>query len=88
MATIGVGIGAAVGLRYGVQPLPNRPGDLATITDLFDRIATAQGGRADTPGNWPADRAALIAELATQIYTFQTTNNMATVAPSGGSLAS
>jgi len=90
MATIGVGIGAAVGLRYGVQPLPNRPGDLATITDLFDRIATAQGGRADTPGNWPADRAALIAELATQIYTFQTTNNMATVDgaidPGGGTL--
>ncbi|GLS21818.1 hypothetical protein GCM10007874_48350 [Labrys miyagiensis] len=90
MATQRVSIGAAVGLRNGVQPMPNRNIDLATISDLLDRIPTASGGTADSPGAWPIDRDSLISEIAGQINTFQTTNDMASadsvVDPGGGTL--
>lgn len=70
-----VSISAAVGIRNGVQMMPNTPGDLAKITDLFDRIHVRDGGTMEIGGLWQTERMALISELAAQIVTFQTTNN-------------
>lgn len=75
MATQFVSIGAAVGTRNGVTPLPNRDVDLATITDLFDRISSDNGGTTGVPGAWATDRATLIAEVTVQIEIFQKANN-------------
>jgi hypothetical protein len=79
MATQSVGISAAVGTRNGVQQLPNQPGDLAIITDLFDRITSQNGGTSDVPGSWPVDRISVISQVTAQIQVFQSTNNMAVV---------
>ncbi|HXI19700.1 MAG TPA: hypothetical protein VNH46_01360 [Gemmatimonadales bacterium] len=51
--------------------MPNRPGDLKTIADLFDRISSADGGTADVAGIWATDRNVLIAEVTAQILLFQ-----------------
>jgi hypothetical protein len=79
MATQTVSISASVGTRNGVTPLPNRGADVATITDLFDRISSQNGGTSDVPGVWPTDSATLIAQVTSQIQTFQTTQTMATI---------
>ena len=91
MAQIAVGISAAVGTRHGITPLPNLPGDLDIIKDLFDRIPMASGGTfeiANVP--WQSDRTLLIAEITGQIAVFQGTNPPATVDmaidPRGGTL--
>jgi len=76
MTILSVTIRAAVGTRNGVVPLPNLNDDLATVTDLFDRISSQNGGTADVAGQWPADRTTLIAQVTGQIWTFQTTNQM------------
>src|SRR5580698_5364091 len=91
MATQSVSISAAVGTRNGVTALPNQKSDLDTITDLFDRITSQNGGTADVSGQWPTnDRNALIAQVTVQIKVFQATNHMGTVDsaidPGGGTL--
>lgn len=67
-------ISAAVGVRNGQAIMPNTPGDLAIVTDLFDRIPVANGGSAEIGGLWATERTALIAEVTAQIVTFQTVN--------------
>lgn len=79
MAAIAVSIREPVGLRKGTTRLPNRPDDLSAICELFDRIPVAKGGCKEIGGLWASNREALIAEIATQIATFQTANAMATV---------
>ena len=79
MATQSVSIGAAVGTRNGVVPLPNQTADLATVTDLFDRINSGNGGTSDIPGPWATDRNLLISEVTGQIAVFQSTNQMPVV---------
>lgn len=67
MATVAVCIGAPVGRRNGVLPLPNQKADLATITDLengraFKRACTllpASAGR-------ESSEAAVVRRHATQ----------------------
>ena len=80
----------AVGVRNGTQMMPNNPADIRTITGLLDRIPTANGGTAATPGLWVTDRSALIAQVTIAITAFQTINNRpvidGVVDPGGGSL--
>src|SRR5215475_13735406 len=79
MATQSVSINAPVGTRNGITSLPNRAPDLATVTDLFDRITSQNGGTSDVPGSWPTNRADLIAQVTAQIAIFQSANRMRTV---------
>ena len=74
MAIDSVSLSAPVGTRNGTVTLPNLAADLATITDLFDRIPSANGGTAGIAGHWPIERGALIAEVTRQIATFQSSN--------------
>jgi hypothetical protein len=69
-------ISQAVGVRNGVAMMPNNAADLQTVTGLLDRIASAQGGTADTPGLWPTDRTSLISAATADIVTFQTINQL------------
>jgi len=71
MATQSVSISAPVGTRNGITPLPNQGAEVATITDLFDRIASQDGGTSDVPGVWPTGRVSLIGQVTAQIQTFQ-----------------
>lgn len=90
MARVSASISAAVGIRYGSAVMQNRPADLKTITDLFDRIRSADGGTRDVPGMWATERRALIAELTAQILAFQTAHQRpvkdGVVDPDGGTL--
>jgi hypothetical protein len=79
MATQSVSIGGPVGTRNGVPALPNQSADLATITDLFDRITSQNGGTSDISGSWPTDRSTLIDQVTGQIAVFQSTNHIGTV---------
>src|ERR1700722_5728739 len=83
-------ISAPVGVRNGLAQMQNNPKDLATVTDLFDRIHVAQGGSAEIGGVWPSERTALIAEVAAQIVTFQKINKRpvidGVIDPGGGTL--
>jgi hypothetical protein len=83
-------ITAPVGTRNGQTVMPNRPPDVAVITDLFDRIHVANGGTAEIGGLWATDRAMLIAEVTAQIIVFQTANKRpvidGVVDPGGGTL--
>jgi len=45
--------------------MQNRPADLATVTDLFDRIPFGRGGTKEIGGLWAIERNALIAEVTT-----------------------
>ena len=76
MSVVVVSIRSSVGLRNGTTRLPNRPEDMATIQDLFDRIPVSSGGSKEIAGVWATDREPLIQELATQIAAFQTANSM------------
>jgi hypothetical protein len=71
--------------------MPNLPGDLSTVTELFDSILIANGGSAEIGGVWAGERNALIAEVTAQIVTFQTVNNRpvidGVIDPGGGTLA-
>lgn len=58
-------IGAPVGIRNGKTVMQNRPADLATVTDLFDRIPFGRGGTKEIGGLWAIERNALIAEVTT-----------------------
>ena len=78
MAKESVSISLPVGTRNGKTPLPNASGDLATVTDLFDRIPSANGGTSDVAGQWPTERNALIAEVTRQIGAFQSANRSLT----------
>jgi hypothetical protein len=90
MASTTVRINAPVGIRYGKSVMANQPGDLATVTELFDRIAFADGGTREIGGLWATDRSALIAEVTAEIVRFQTTNKRPVVDgvidPGGGTL--
>ena len=90
MASKAVGIGAPVGIRTGQAPMPNNPKDLATITELLDRIPVSRGGSAEIGGVWATDRNFLIAEVTAQIITFQTVNQRKVIDgvldPTGGTL--
>src|SRR5205809_791135 len=55
--------------------MPNTPGDLAKITDLFDRIHVRNGGTMKIGGLWQTQRVALISEPAAQFRPCQTTSN-------------
>ncbi|MGH7467861.1 MAG: hypothetical protein ACRENP_07705 [Longimicrobiales bacterium] len=70
--------------------MTNQPGDLTTITDLFDRIAFSDGGTREIGGLWATERALLIAEVTAEIVRFQTINNRPVVDgvidPGGGTL--
>lgn len=79
MARQAVQIMAAVGKRNGITPLANQAQDVATITDLLDRIGPLDGGTAGAPGNWALDQPTLIEELSVQIGVFQTVNQFAKV---------
>jgi hypothetical protein len=90
MAITSVRINAPVGTRYGKTVMPNQPGDLATVTDLFDRIPFAKGGTREIGGLWANNRALLIAEVTTEIVRFQTVNKRpvidGVIDPAGGTL--
>ncbi len=90
MASVSSTITAPVGVRNGISVMPNRPGDLKTIADLFDRIGSADGGTADVAGIWASDRNVLIAEVTAQILLVQQRQNRpvkdGVVDPGGGSL--
>lgn len=90
MASVSVAISAPVGIRNGQQVMPNQPRDLATVTDLLDRIPVSRGGSAEIGGVWASERNALIAEVAAQITIFQTTNRLTVIDgvldPGGGTL--
>jgi hypothetical protein len=79
-----------LGVRNGLAQMQNNPKDLATVTDLFDRIHVAQGGSAEIGGVWASERNALIAEVAAQIVSFQTVNKRpvidGVIDPGGGTL--
>ena len=83
-------INAAVGIRFGQTTMPNLPGDLSTVTELFDTIPTARGGSAEIGGVWATDRNALIDEVTSQIVAFQTVNARpvidGVIDPGGGTL--
>ena len=83
-------IGAPVGIRNGKTVMQNRPADLATVTDLFDRIPFGRGGTKEIGGLWAIERNALIAEVTTEIIRFQTVNARPTIDgvidPGGGTL--
>jgi hypothetical protein len=70
--------------------MPNEQVDLDKVTDLFDRISTAQGGTKEIGGLWATERSALILEVTAQIVTFQTMNRRPVVDgvidPTGGTL--
>jgi hypothetical protein len=70
--------------------MPNLPGDLTTVTELFDQISVSRGGSAEIGGVWATDRNALIAEVTAQIVTFQTVNGRpvidGVIDPNGGTL--
>jgi hypothetical protein len=72
-------ISAPVGIRNGQSMMPNQPEDLDTVSDLFDRIATAKGGKADSAGLWVDERSSLIRQVTGQISLFQTANKLPTV---------
>ncbi|HWA58019.1 MAG TPA: hypothetical protein VG692_12240, partial [Gemmatimonadales bacterium] len=90
MASVSVAISAPVGIRNGQQVMQNQPRDLATVTDLLDRIPVSKGGSAEIGGVWASERNALIAEVAAQITIFQTTNRLTVIDgvldPGGGTL--
>jgi len=90
MALTFTNISAPVGIRNGQTTMPNKPEDLAIVTDLFDRIPIANGGSAELFGVWSKNRDDLIQEVADQIVTFQSTNNRTVVDgvldPGGGTL--
>jgi hypothetical protein len=75
MANTSVRISAPVGIRNGKTVMPNRPDDLATVTELFDRIPFSKGGTQEIGGLWAAERTALIAEVTAEIVRFQTMNS-------------
>jgi len=54
--------------------MPNKPADLAVVTELLDRISVIDGGSAEISGAWALDRGTLITEVAAQIVTFQRAN--------------
>jgi hypothetical protein len=70
--------------------MPNMPGDLSIVTDLFDLIPTSNGGTAEIGGLWAVDRQALIAEVSAQIVIFQTIKGRpvidGVIDPDGGTL--
>lgn len=72
MASTATNLTDAVGIRHGTTMMANTAADLARVTDLFDRIHVRDGGTLEVGGLWPADRAALIVELAGLITAFQT----------------
>jgi hypothetical protein len=76
MALTFTDITAPVGIRNGQTTMPNKPGDLAIVTDLFDRISMDNGGSAELFGVWSKNRDDLIQEVTDQIITFQTKNGM------------
>lgn len=90
MATILTSIKSAVGIRDGKAVMPNRAEDLDEITDLFDRIAFAEGGTREIGGMWASERTALIAEVTTEIVRFQTVQKRpkvdGVIDPGGGTL--
>jgi hypothetical protein len=90
MAVTTVRITAAVGTRNGRTVMPNHPGDLATVTDLFDRIPFANGGTREIGGLWATNRTLLIAEVTAEIVRFQTVNHRpvidGVIDPGGGTL--
>jgi len=76
MALTFTDITAPVGIRNGQTTMPNKPADLAIVTDLFDRICMDNGGSAELFGVWSKNRDDLIQEVTDQIVTFQTKNGM------------
>ena len=76
MALLSVTITAAVGTRDGQGAVANKPEDLETIADLFDRIPVLKGGTAGLPQPWPLDRTGLIAQVASRITLFQRNNDL------------
>jgi len=76
MALTFTDITAPVGIRNGQTTMPNKPADLAIVTDLFDRISMDNGGSAELFGVWSKNRDDLIQEVTDQIVTFQTKNGM------------
>src|SRR5262245_17089771 len=83
-------ISQAVGIRDGVNMMPNNQADLRTVTGLLDRIPLENGGTAAAPGMWGSDRMTLIAQVTAAIVTFQTVNRRpkidGVVDPGGGTL--
>lgn len=79
MALTFTNIKAPVGIRNGKTPMQNAPGDLAIVTDLFDRIPMDNGGSEELFGVWSRNRDDLIQEVTDQIVTFQKANGMAVV---------
>jgi hypothetical protein len=90
MALTFTNISSPVGIRNGQTTMLNAPADLAIVTDLFDRIPMANGGSAELFGVWSNDRTDLIQEVADQIVTFQSKNQMAVtdgvIDPGGGTI--
>jgi hypothetical protein len=85
-----VSIDQPVGIRNGVTKLSNRQSDLDKVTSLFDSIAVSDGGTREDSGAWMTQRDALVAQVAAQIVTFQTTNALpvidGAIDPRGGTL--
>jgi hypothetical protein len=83
-------ISAAVGMQSGLSIVPNKLADLTVVTGLFDRISVSKGGTAEIGGLWASERTALIEEVTTQIFTFQTVNHRpiidGVIDPYGGTL--
>lgn len=90
MAKAIVRISAPVGIRNGKTVMPNQSSDLATVTDLFDRIPFSKGGTQEVGGLWATDHALLITEVTAEIVRFQTLNSQPVVDgvidPNGGTL--
>jgi hypothetical protein len=90
MANSFVRIIAPVGTRNGKNVMPNQPSDLATVTELFDRIPFSKGGTQEIGGMWATERMLLIAEVTAEIVRFQTVNSRTVVDgvidPGGGTL--